>query len=352
MDFTQAAQLLLLWYQQNARELPWRNTHDPYRVWISEVMLQQTRVETVIPYYERWMREFPDLASLAKADERKVLQLWEGLGYYSRARNLIKSARMLAETSQGRFPVSVEELKELPGVGEYMAGALASIALGKDEIALDGNGLRVFARLVQYEFPINKPEGKAALGEVMRKMLPPGKASDFNQAIMDLGSSICTPKNPNCKACPLQSQCEAFRNGSQTKFPLKERKAPVPHHLVVAAVIRRGDEVLIDKRKANGLLGGLWEFPGGKVEAGEDFQTALKREIMEELGVSLKVGNSMGKYRHAYTHFKVTVYVFFGEISAGTPQALEADEIRWVSITELSQYPMGKVDRLISLSLS
>lgn len=352
MDFTQSAQLLLHWYQQNARALPWRKTHDPYRVWISEVMLQQTRVETVIPYYERWMREFPDLASLAKADEGEVLQLWEGLGYYSRPRNLLKSARMLAETYQGRFPASVEELKKLPGVGEYMTGALASIALGKDEIALDGNGLRVFARLVQYEFPINKPEGKAALGDVMRKMLPPGKAGDFNQAIMDLGSSICTPKNPDCNACPLQSQCEAFRNGSQAQFPLKERKAPVPHHLVVAVVICRGDEVLIDKRKANGLLGGLWEFPGGKVEAGEDFQTALKREIMEELGVNIKVGKSMGKYRHAYTHFKVTVYVFSGEITAGIPQALEADEIKWVSIAELSQYPMGKVDRLISLSLS
>jgi A/G-specific adenine glycosylase len=352
MDFLQAAEFLLEWYQRHARQLPWRESRDPYRVWISEAMLQQTRVETVIPYYQKWMSTFPSLKELAKADERDVLQLWEGLGYYSRARNVLKTARIVAEEYQGQFPLSLNELKKLPGVGEYMAGAIASIALGKDEIALDGNGLRVLARLTDYQVPINKADSKAVLGGVMRQMLPPGRAGEFNQAIMDLGSSICTPKKPDCEKCPLGIQCEARRRGTQDRVPLKERKAPVPHHLVVAAVIRQGDAVLIDKRRANGLLGGLWEFPGGKLEVGEDFQMALTREICEELGVELKVGVALGKYRHAYTHFKVTVHVFSGEIVAGTPRALAADEIRWVPIHELAQYPMGKVDRLISLSLA
>lgn len=315
-------------------------------------MLQQTRVETVIPYYQRWMAAFPDLSSLAQASDTQVLQLWEGLGYYQRARNLIKTARLLVEQCQGNFPRTIQELKKLPGVGDYVAGAIASIAFGMDEIALDGNGLRVMARLTEFRLPVNTAAGKAALGEVMREMLPRGKAGDFNQAVMDLGSLICTPRHPDCQRCPLRPACAAFRNGSQDVFPAKERKAPVPHYMVVAAVIRRCDRVLIDKRKADGLLGGLWEFPGGKVESGEDFSTALAREIKEELGVELKVGDEIGLYRHAYTHFKVTVHVFTGEITAGEPRALEAEQIEWAAIPELTQYPMGKVDRLISLSLS
>jgi len=352
MDFLSAGRLLIEWYQQNSRELPWRGARDPYRVWISEVMLQQTRVETVIPYYEKWMAVFPDLASLVSGSESRVMQLWEGLGYYARARNLMQTARILVGEYGGEFPESIHELKKLPGIGDYVAGALASIALGADEIALDGNGLRVMARLIECPLPVNKPEGKAALRTVMRQMLPRGKAGDFNQAVMDLGALVCTPKNPGCEHCPLRSECEAFRNNTRGAYPVKERKASIPHYIVVAAVIHRGDSVLIDKRKARGLLGGLWEFPGGKVEVGEDLQTALMREIKEELGVDLTVGGEIGIYRHAYTHFRVTVHVFAGEINQGVPQALEADEIAWAAVNDLAHYPMGKVDRLISLSLA
>jgi A/G-specific adenine glycosylase len=202
-------------------------------------MLQQTRVETVIPYYRKWMETFPDLESLAKAGDEQVMRLWEGLGYYGRARNMLKAARLLANDHHGEFPRTVEELRKLPGVGEYMAGALASIAMGTDEIALDGNGLRVIARLIASELPIDKPEGKAALGVVMRQMLPQGTAGDFNQAIMDLGSQICTPREPACGQCPLKEMCTAFQRDTQIHYPVKERKAPIPHYLVVAAVIRR-----------------------------------------------------------------------------------------------------------------
>jgi A/G-specific adenine glycosylase len=279
MDFSQIGRLLTQWYQSHSRDLPWRASKDPYRIWISEVMLQQTRVETVIPYYARWMAVFPNLESLSKAGEQEVMQLWEGLGYYSRARNLVKAAHVLITEYQGKFPDTVQELKKLPGVGEYMAGALASIALGRDEIALDGNGLRVIARLVVYTAPINTPASKQAIGDIMRQMLPSGSAGDFNQAIMDLGSLICTPRNPLCASCPLHSECRAFLQGKPEAYPIKARKTPIPHYVVVAAVIRVGNKVLIDKRKADGLLGGLWEFPGGKVEAGEDLPGALKREF-------------------------------------------------------------------------
>lgn len=352
MNFSQIGWLLTQWYQSHSRDLPWRASKDPYRIWISEVMLQQTRVETVIPYYARWMAAFPDLESLSKAGEQEVLQLWEGLGYYSRARNLVKAACVLMAEYQGKFPDTVRELKKLPGVGEYMAGALASIAYGRDEIALDGNGLRVIARLVEYSAPINTRISKQEIGGIMRQMLTPGSAGDFNQAIMDLGSLICTPKNPLCANCPLHSKCRAFLQGKPEAYPIKARKTPIPHYVVVAAVIRVGNKVLIDKRKADGLLGGLWEFPGGKVEAGEDLPGALKREIQEELGVSLIVEDEIGHYKHAYTHYRVTVHMFTGRIPQGEPRALEADEIRWVEISELEGFPMGKVDRLISRALA
>ena len=352
MNILLVSRELLAWYDRHARGLPWRETHDPYRVWVSEVMLQQTRVDTVIPYYRKWLEKFPDLHSLAAADERQAMQLWEGLGYYSRARNMLKTARFLIEQQSGQFPESVAELRKLPGIGDYIAGALASIAFGQDEVALDGNGLRVLARLAEFGQPVNETAGKAAIRELMQSMLPQGRAGDFNQAVMDLGATICVSRNPLCDQCPLKEHCLAFQNSTQEKFPLRIKKKPIPQYAVVAAVIRKGDTVLVDKRRADGLLGGLWEFPGGKVEQGEDLQTALVREIMEELGVDITVHTQLNTYRHAYTHFKVVVTAFEAEIlNGGEPAALAADEIQWVRPAELDQYPMGKVDRLIAHSL-
>jgi A/G-specific adenine glycosylase len=343
---------LLQWYQDNARDLPWRRSDDPYRIWISEVMLQQTRVETVIPYYENWMASFPDLDSLANSSEEDILRIWEGLGYYRRVENIIKASRILVADFKGKFPRSVEQLKKLPGIGDYIAGALASIALGMDEIALDGNGMRVLSRLYEYDQPVNDPKSKKELGRYMRDLLPSGSAGYFNQAVMDLGSQICTPRNPKCEQCPIHSECRAFKNDSQASYPLKKKRAPLPHYEVVAAVIQKNGKVLIDKRRAGGLLGGLWEFPGGKVEKGESHHEALVREIKEELGVDFQIIADFGQYKHAYTHFKVTVFVFRGKIIAGKPAALESDEIRWTAVDDLGNYPMGKVDRLISLSLA
>jgi A/G-specific adenine glycosylase len=342
---------LLGWYDKYARELPWRNENDPYRVWISEVMLQQTRVETVTPYYQRWLEQFPTLNHLAQADEQEVLKTWEGLGYYSRARNLLKSAKIIQHELGGDFPRELTELKKLPGVGSYIAGAIASIAFGKKTPALDGNGKRVLARLNAFHEPVNQERNTHTLEKYLFELLPDDRAGDFNQAIMDLGSRICLPRRPRCGECPLQSLCEAYRQGVQLEIPVRTSKRPVPHYPVVAAVIRDHDQVLIDQRRAGDLMGGMWEFPGGKVEQGESLADAIVREIREELGLVIRVVRFLNVYEHAYTHFSVKVHAIECEIITGEPQALESDAIAWVPVSRLDDFPMGKVDRLISREL-
>ena len=342
---------LLDWYRKNGRSLPWRGAADPYRVWISEVMLQQTQVETVIPYYTRWMTRFPNLASLAAATEQDVLQVWEGLGYYSRARNILRCAKVLISEHAGQLPRDVRQLEALPGIGAYIAGAIASIAFGIKAPALDGNLKRVLARLTEFQFAVNEEKNAAILRDRLVEILPEKNPGDVNQAFMDLGATICLPRNPLCAKCPLQMECAAFQKDLQDELPVKAKKAPVPHYLVAAAVIVNENRVLIDKRLSSGLLGGLWEFPGGKVEAGETLVEALVRELREELGVEVSVGEVLGIYRHAYTHFKVTVHTFRAMIVEGDPKPLQSEQVAWVEINRLDEYPMGKVDRLIAREL-
>ena len=338
----------MAWYQLNAREFPWRGLYDPYLIWISEVMLQQTQVETVIPYFQRWMSRFPDIQSVAHSSEEDVLKLWEGLGYYSRARNIKKSAEIIYYQLDGVIPGTTHELKKLPGIGDYIAGAIASIAFGLNEPALDANGVRVVSRLYDFHGLVNKTRNKNILKEYLGGMIPDGKAGDFNQAVMDLGSMVCRSVNPICKQCPIKKECVAFSKSTQMDLPVVKKRPAKPHLEVVAAILRKGDKVLIDKRFAEGLLGGMWEFPGGKIEHGEDHPTALKRELREELGISINLKELFGIYKHAYTHFTVTVYTYFVKIVNGDPKALESDKIEWVEIGALLDFPMGKVDRNIS----
>ena len=315
-------------------------------------MLQQTQVDAVIPYFERWMQRFPTLAALATADQQDVLAAWEGLGYYSRARNLHRAAQVVVAQHSGKLPADVEALRRLPGVGRYTAGAIASMAFGKDEPALDGNIRRVLARLFDVDVPARSAEGERRLWELAAQHLPPGRAAAYNQALMDLGATICTPRLPACPRCPLAEECRARLLGLQEQRPVREDKRPQPHYIVTAAVIRDQDRVLIAQRPAHGLLGGLWEFPGGKLQPGEDLASCLQREIQEELGVPVLVGGQLGVYRHAYTHFRVTLHAFECMLADGSqPQSLEHTALAWVAPTELANYPMGKIDRKIASQL-
>jgi A/G-specific adenine glycosylase len=342
---------LLNWYAQSARKLPWRGAQDAYAIWVSEIMLQQTRVETVIPYYEQWMRLFPSVQALAAATQQSVLAAWEGLGYYSRARNLHLAAQTLMVNYDGRLPHSVDELRKLPGIGQYTAAAIASIAFNQDEPALDGNIRRVMARVFNVELPARSPAGEKQILTFAAAHLPQGQAGDYNQALMDLGATICLPHAPLCSACPVERICLARQLGIQEMRPILKKKPSVPHYTVTAAVVIEDHKVFLAQRPSNRLLGGLWEFPGGKLQEGEDLQTCLKREIKEELAVDTEVDRAFGIYKHAYTHFRVTLHAFCCHFLNGSPQALEAQDIRWVPFNELQSYPMGKIDRQIARQL-
>jgi A/G-specific adenine glycosylase len=297
------------------------------------------------------MLRFPSISVLASASLQEVLVVWEGLGYYGRARNLHKAAQMVMKEYNGILPGEVRQLRTLPGVGRYTAGAIASIAFNLDEPTLDGNIRRVLARYFNVNEDARSTIGEQQLWKLAAQHLPSGHAREYNQALMDLGASICSPKSPDCEKCPLVVTCQANLLGVQEQRPVLLPKPAIPHHIVTAAVIIREKQVLIACRPPRGLLGGLWEFPGGKQQDEEDLPTCLRREIYEELGAEIKVGEQLGVYQHAYTHFRVTLYAFWCTLERGEPRPIQAADVRWVSPAELSLYPMGKIDRQISQTL-
>ena len=345
----QLTQQLLKWYAMEGRSLPWRDNPAPYAVWVSEIMAQQTRLETVIPYFKRWMAQFSDIASLATASQQEVLNAWEGLGYYRRARNLHKAAGVVVADFDGKLPQDNATLLSLPGIGRYTAGAILSIAFGQDEAAVDGNVKRVYARLFAVETAVNTPVGEKAIWALAEEHLPKGQAGDFNQALMDLGAMICLPRNPDCSACPLADLCQAHLSGRLEDFPVKQPKKKVPHYIVTAAVIAGEDgTVLITQRPQDAMLGGMWEFPGGKQEPGENLEECLKREILEELACRIEVHQPVGIFKHAYTHFKVTLHAFHAELTSEPVELLYHQDARWIAVEDLDEVPMGKIDRMIS----
>jgi A/G-specific adenine glycosylase len=399
--------LLLTWFRINARDLPWRHDRSAYRVWLSEMMLQQTQVDTVIPYFHRFLDRFPTLNDLAHASVNDVLKLWEGLGYYARARNMHKAAIKIVTELNGEFPQTVDGLLELPGIGRYTAGAIASLAFDVDAPVLDGNVIRVLCRLFAIKRNPKEPQVKENLWGLAEALIPKplakvelkkrlsaptpsqglaqdrsspnnlakgsrsidashlqpsqgtshlqpfnrlragpprGTSGEFNEALMELGALICTPRSPKCDRCPLNKICLAKKQNLQDQLPIKIKRKPVPHYQVTAAVIRKGNRLLIAQRPFGGRLGGLWEFPGGKEERGETLPQCLRREIKEELGFRIKVGKFITSIDHAYTHFTITLHAFECTVVSGTPRALGVEQFKWVRMKELDEYAFAKTD--------
>jgi A/G-specific adenine glycosylase len=351
---------LLTWAAESLRDLPWREergpggNRDPYLVWVAEVMLQQTRVETVIPYYERWMARFPTVEALAEADLGEVLKTWEGLGYYARCRNLHRAARQVVQQHDGRLPDDAGRLRALPGIGPYTVGAILSLAFGQDAAVLDGNVRRVLCRLFAIEDDPRDADTRRLLWELAASLLPKGRAGQFNEGLMDLGAMVCTPRKPRCADCPLVQVCRAYALDDPEGYPPRVRRAPTPHYDVAAGVIWRGDpqaaegRMLIAQRPLDGLLGGLWEFPGGKQEAGETLPECLRRELREEMDIQVEVGRRLTTVRHAFTHFRITVHAFeCCYLSAEDPKSIGVRDWRWVRPAELDDYAFPVVDRKI-----
>jgi len=365
-DPTRLRELLLEHYDEHRRDLPWRESREPYRVWVSEIMLQQTRVETAIPYYRRWMERFPTVEALADGDEEAVLKAWEGLGYYSRARNLRRSALIVKERLGGVLPSDSRSLRTLPGIGEYSAGAIASIAYGEVVPAVDGNVRRVLSRLFDLEDPTD-----AMLRTRAGELVDPDRPGDWNQALMDLGATVCTVRSPRCPVCPLTEQCRALAEGTQELRPASKRRPLVrTASYVVLVVVDSAGELLMVRRPPDGLLGGLWEFPA--VEIGDDdapvggrmrVEDPLHERCgarLEDLGVQLTPRtvqlSVLPEVRHVFTHLRV-VYrpmLVVGAQSREQPEkGLTEEEHRWVLPDHVEHLPLPVAQRkILDLALS
>lgn len=340
------ADRLLEWYGRHGRDLPWRRTRDPYHIWVSEVMLQQTRVETVIPYYERWMEQFPTLQALAEAPEEQVLKAWEGLGYYSRARNLHQAVREVAANYGGSVPDDPEAVAGLKGVGPYTAGAILSIAFNRPVPAVDGNVLRVVARLYAIADDITLPATRRVVTELVKEMIPEGRAAEFNQALMDLGATICTPRLPRCLLCPVREACEGLKAGKVGQLPVKGKaRAPRPVERV-AALLEQNGRLLLTRRPPDGLLAGLWELPGGDVPAGKSPEDTLRTIFWHAFGVEVEVGEHLVDVTHVFTHLVWHVRCYRAHLVPG-PELPETADRRWVAPGELADYPLPTVQRKV-----
>lgn len=338
---------LLAWYSRHRRDLPWRQTTDPYYILVSEIMLQQTQVERVRQYYERFIKQFPTLEQLARAPLDDVLKAWEGLGYYARARSLHKAAQIILRDYNGKIPSTRAELLKLPGIGRYTAGAILSIAFGQDEPVVEANVRRVLARL----FALRHAQTYGQLEELARTLLPPKRAGLFNQALMDLGAMICVSREPRCLICPLSKLCRARRLGIQNELPVRAKAQAKPHYDVAVGIIWKGDKILITKRPDDGLLGGLWEFPGGKRQPPESLEDCVRREIFEEVNIRVRDLKHFMTVRHGYSHFRVTLHVFEGLYAGGRPRCRGCTAWAWVSPEELPKYAFPSANQKIIAKL-
>ncbi len=336
---------LLGWYDENRRDLPWRRTRDPYAIWISETMLQQTRVETVIPYYERFLHRFPDIETLASADSQDVLRLWSGLGYYSRARNLHRAAQVVMDDWSGDLPREPEELHALPGVGRYTAGALASIAFDRPAAVLDGNVIRVLTRLFAIRDDTSANDVRERLWEEAATLAQGARPGDLNQALMELGATCCTPRSPQCSACPWRRSCAARRAGDAESLPIKRKKSKQREVAATAAWLPRRGTILAVRRPAKGLLANLWELPGGEFENGSDPRSSLRRSLRERIGLSVSRLEAGGEIEHVFTHLRLRLHLFRASGVQGRVRLRDHSAHRWIRPSAFSELPHATVMR-------
>jgi len=338
---------LIEWFRENQRPLPWRRDYFPYAVWISEVMLQQTQVIKVIPYFEKWMERLPDPAAVAEAEEGELLRLWEGLGYYSRVRNLQKAAQKIVQEHGGKIPRDEKKLKKLPGIGPYTAAAILSLAFNEDVPVLDGNVERVVTRLMDLNQPVKNHKSRTFIQDTLMAWLPKGEARAFNQAMMELGAVVCTPLHPACDACPVSAFCQALRKGTVHKRPVRSHRAPTVAVTAAIGIIGDNGRVFIQKRPPEGLMASLWEFPGGKVKGKESPEKCLRRELREELGMQVAVIEKLAVIQHAYTQFRVRLHAYRCELDPPNQEIIleAAVEGRWVSLDELDNFAFPSANR-------
>ena len=341
------------WFDGARRAMPWRETgadgrRDPYRVWLAETMLQQTQVATATPYFERFVTAFPTLAALAAAPLDRVLVLWEGLGYYSRARNLHRAAQAVAAEHGGRVPETAEAFGALPGVGPYTTAAVLSLAYDVPLAVLDGNVVRVLARVFAVSEDSRAPRTRAALQRVATRLLDTAQPGRWNEAVMELGATVCTPRNPRCGVCPLNAVCAAFASGTPEAFPVVSPRRAVPQATVaVGLVTDDAGRILMQRRPESVMLGGLWEFPGGKVEPGETPAEACARELHEELGITAEVGAAVATVDHTYSHLRVRIHAFRCRIASGEPRTVTGEPMRWLAPDELDTVAVPRASRKI-----
>ena len=348
MEYKIIRKSLLDWYRKNQRDLPWRKSNDPYAIWVSEVMLQQTQVKTVIPYFHRFLKKFPNIRALAQAEQESVLKVWEGMGYYARARNLHRAAIEVVDQHEGKIPSSFTQLKKLAGVGDYIAAAIASIAFQQPCPLVDGNVKRVLSRLFMIDTPVNDSSGHKLFNQYASGFVDIQSRDHqgiFNQAIMELGALICRPRNPDCIQCPVAFYCNAYEKKVIDIYPKRLKKRKPPEYLVSAAILRKNGKILITRRKPEGHLGGLWEFPGGKVRENETPEQACIREIKEEVNLDISVDTFLTRIRHAYTHFKITMDIFNCTYISGDLKLNGPVDYRWVNPDELKLFPFPGADR-------
>lgn len=331
---------LLKWYELNKREMPWRNTKNPYKIWLSEIMLQQTQVNTVIPYYNKWISAFPTLKHVAEAKEDLLLKHWEGLGYYRRCRNFYNAAKTVVNNYDGTLPPNVKSMIALPGIGEYTASALLSISFNQPIPVIDANVKRVMARVlkIRYFTVRNRFRLKNVLSSWINDTKTPG---NFNQAMMELGSQICTPKNPKCFACPISDNCAGFKSGSPERYPAAISVKKIPTYDVSVGIIWNKDKFYIQRRDKKMHLGGLWELPGGKPRNNENCQNAVAREIKEECNAGVDVKSQAGFVKHQYSHFKIELTAFHCSLQKGYSIPITTSS-KWITPSEIGSFPFPK----------